>query len=337
LLERGFIYPKSPGEVNHIGLTAYSRDQEHIDMIRRRCGVSQSKAVPGYRSKLRRSMRQEIDRSGASAILLSNEHLSARVRETGEIERLKKLCDSLAGQTTVIVYLRNQIDYLVSWYNTLVKAGNSKSFDTFGPRRLERQVDYARMLAPWCEIFGHHNLIVRRYEQQDFRGGDVISDFASVVGLETKGLAPLERLNESLDAEGMEFLRQFNLYLPRVRGEGANPERAGLARILLANKQGEGFRVSAKKATEIEDRFRKSNREVSKRYFGSRFEPLFPPSRSVKWDGDVVETLSVEACIRISVLLWRDRRQKVRQGAVQTDRSNGYSGEEFDMLEDSPI
>jgi hypothetical protein len=209
----------------------------------------------------------------------------------------------------------------VSWYNTLVKSGNSRSFDSLGVRRIERQVDYARMLAPWSRLFGVDNMRVRRFESQDMKGGDILADFAAVVGFETKGFTRADRLNQSLDGEAVEFLRRFNAHFPRIKGERGNPERAGVVDFLLAQKGGEGFRISRAKAAEIEERFRESNREVSEKYFGSRHDPLFPPSSCVRPDDAQGDILSLDACIRICAALWREQQLKIAQRTPRRERA----------------
>jgi hypothetical protein len=329
LLERGFLYPTAPGGVNHVGLTAYSRDDEEIDLIRKRCGIESSADVKAYRRKLARQLRHEIEAYRPQTIILSNEHLSARLHAHAEIRRVEQLCRSFADQVTVIVYLRNQIDYLVSWYSTLIIGGKHKLFDAFSVQRIERQVDYAWMLAPWSRVFGLENMRVCRFEAQDMKGGDIIDDFASIVGFETNGLIRAERLNQSLDAEALEFLMRFNAYFPTLKGEPANPERAGVVDVLLARQGGEAFRVSRAKAAEIEERFRESNREVNEKYFGSRFDPLFPPSSRVRQDDEPGDTLSVDACIRISAALWREQKQRIAQKAPRR-QSATEAGDELD-------
>jgi hypothetical protein len=332
LLKQGFLYPSSPGDVNHVGMTAYSRDEDKIDLIRKRCGIESSAEVRAYRRRLGQELSDEIEECRPSAVILSNEHLSARVRTPIEIRRVEQLCRSFADRVTIVVYLRNQIDYLVSWYNTLVKSGNSRPFDGLGVRRIERQVDYARMLAPWSRLFGVENMRVRRFEAQDMKGGDILADFASVVGFETKGLARADRLNQSLDAEGVEFLRRFNSHFPRIKGERGNPERAGVVDFLLAQRGGEGFRISRVKAAEIEEGFRESNREVSEKYFGSRHDPLFPPSSCVRPDDEQGDILSVDACIRICAALWREQQLKITQRAPRRQRV-AQDGDDLDSDE----
>ena len=318
--------------MNHVGLTAYSRDEDEIDLIRKRSGIESSADVRAYRRRLDEKLKDEIEECSPTALILSNEHLSARVRTPVEIRRVEQLCRSFADRVTIVVYLRNQIDYLVSWYNTLVKSGNSKPFDSFGVRRIERQVDYARMLAPWSRVFGVENMRVRRFEAQDMKGGDILTDFASLVGFETHGLTGAVRLNQSLDAEALEFLRRFNSHFPRVKGERGNPERAGVVESLLAHRGGKGFRISRAKAAEIEERFRESNREVSEKYFGSRFDPLFSTSSCVRPDDEPEDVLSVDGCVRICAALWREQQLKIAPRARRR-QAGALAGDESDSDE----
>src|SRR5215469_5693606 len=70
LLERGFLYPSSTGRINHVGITAYSRDEEKIDLIRKRCGIESSAEVHAYRRRLKQELNDEVEECHPAAVIL---------------------------------------------------------------------------------------------------------------------------------------------------------------------------------------------------------------------------------------------------------------------------
>src|SRR5437762_728805 len=168
LKKQGIIYPRSPGNQNHTELTVYALgDERQSGGIRRRSGVSKSEQVPGFRDRLQSELDSELQNSHASTIVFSNEHLSSRLASEVEIGRVRDLCERYAAQTKVIVYLRNQVDFVVSSFGTTVKSGSTRKFPFPLNRRRIRTMDYMTLLEPWRKTFGRENMIVRRFESSD--------------------------------------------------------------------------------------------------------------------------------------------------------------------------
>ena len=204
LLSRGWIYPQSAGALKHSSLIAFSLDDDRIDSTRLRLGIGKRIALEGFRRELLNSLKTDLAASGAATAVFSSELLSTRLRRPSEIGRLKALCDALAGHTRVIVYIRNQADFLVSRYTNVIWEGGTAEFDF---RARIAIADYELLLDRWTNIFGKENVIVRRFEPTDFPGNNVILDFAQAIGLSTGGLREPERSNPSLDAESLAAAR----------------------------------------------------------------------------------------------------------------------------------
>ncbi|HEY2447000.1 MAG TPA: hypothetical protein VGI20_14785 [Rhizomicrobium sp.] len=274
LLSLGCLYPTAAGPINHYALTAFGLDDERIEGARGVFGIDQGTSVAEFRRRFADSLKRELAASGARTVVLSNELLSSRLRLPREVARIKALCDGIAHDTRIVVYLRNQTDFLVSRYTNIVWEGGTKEFRFRGPPAL---ADYSRLLDRWAQVFGRDNIVARRFEPTDLPDGDVVADFARAIGLDTTGLHSVGRFNESLDAESLAFLRAMNRRLPRWLAKRIVPFRGHMVRVLQRRRRGTRFVVSHALGQQIEESFRKSNELVSESYFGSRFDPLFSP------------------------------------------------------------
>ncbi|MGH7714895.1 MAG: hypothetical protein ACREML_02755, partial [Vulcanimicrobiaceae bacterium] len=241
-------------------------------------GIVDAIGLERLRHELPNRLESEIAGRGVPNLILSNEVLAARLRMSTEIERLKQLCDRIAASTRIIVYIRNQVDYLAGIYTTAVIDGSPLDFD---PLRWARQADYAAMLARWTSVFGRENVVVRRYEKENFPDGDVRKDFLRQLGIEPATLAKTRYLNRSLDAESIAFVRAFNRRVPFAFARRIAPLRYSIVAVLGRRRGGKTFAISRTLANQITDMFRTSNAQVAAQYFPSLSSALFSPACSV--------------------------------------------------------
>jgi hypothetical protein len=276
LLKQGIYYPRSPGNQNHTALAVYAMRDARMSGIRRSSGVSNAEEVPEFRDRLTTRLDRELRDSDAETILFSNEHLSSRLSMPVEIERVRDLCARYASRTVVVVYVRNQVDYLVSSFGTTIKGGSTRKFPYPLNKRRIRTMDYWTLLEAWRNAFGRENMIVRRFEPQDFVDGDLLADFAAQIPFEIGGFVRPEPRNLALGAKELAFLRAFNARVPRWIEATPNAGRGNIvAALTRCGEQGPRLSVSPEIAAGIMANFKRSNRRVSEEYFGGRFEPLF--------------------------------------------------------------
>ncbi len=118
------------------------------------------------------------------------------------------LPDWLRARTKIIVYLRRQDRYLEALYKQLVKnARIPTGAMAFYERKLE-SLAYAYSLDPYAKRFGAENIILRPFERQHFRNGDVIEDFVDQLGVELTGelTRPDTSTNKTFSLEMSEVL-----------------------------------------------------------------------------------------------------------------------------------
>ena len=316
LQSQGIIYPLAAGKQNHAALAAYAAEDSGDggeDVTQGR--VSGLLKAPQFREELRSELDNELRNSDASIIVFSTEQLTSPKVTESAIERTADLCSRYAKQTKIIVYLREQIDFLVSFRGHNIKGGASrrKPF-LLGPSAV-RMMDYAALLKPWRKIFGREKMIVRRFVRADFVDGDLLSDFAAQIPFDTSGFFRPEPRNESLGARELAFLRAFNQRVPRwVEGE-KNPARRNLIDALMRfSDHDRRLTVPLDKAQRIASRFEASNRRVSEEYFSGKWQPLFPAPQLVS-DTRVSEMfdLSVDDAMDIACRLLSDQELRLQK------------------------
>lgn len=326
LLAQGVLFPRTPGEANHVALTLCSMVASPPSQLQIRYGIRTLGDVAAYRAKIVDRLRSEASKSGASAVILSNEHLSMKLTTHEAILRIRELCDGIADTTRVIVYLRNQADFLASRYTTAIKAGSTDDFTiSLGPKAAAF-LDYSRMLAPWREIFGRENMAVHRFEPDDFPKGDLLEDFAMLAGLDHSRLESVGSVNVALTGPSLAFLREFNKRVPLFIAEKKNPLRGKIANLLEKCIDGDLFSIPKDAAEAIEAKFRESNNRTSREFFGSRFVPLFSPPRCVNNGNASNDVIGPEQAVTIAAHLWSAQQREINElKSLENDRKRPAS------------
>ncbi len=118
------------------------------------------------------------------------------------------------GQTTVIVYLREQLDYMLSSYSQMIKAKHTRR--TLKEYARTFRPDYCGFLSSWVSAFGRNAVRPRIYDRSSLIGGDIRQDFAQQIGIgdiREFDLSPGDP-NSSLGSELIEFKGLLNAFVP---------------------------------------------------------------------------------------------------------------------------
>lgn len=118
-------------------------------------------------------------------IVLSSEEFSQLSLD--EIIFVRKQLESY--DVTVVVYLRNQKDFMMSLYKQFIKTGHyHDEFHNFIIDLFER-CEYAEWLERWHTIFGDENLQVRLYDQAKKTSGLIHDFFCVALSKNSDGIA----------------------------------------------------------------------------------------------------------------------------------------------------
>jgi hypothetical protein len=221
LAELGHLYPRSPGRERHTQLGHFVMPDKQLVTIN--TWRSQELADPEeFRQDFRRRLVAEVNGSGLSHVLMSDEALYGA--PTGALTRMRAFTDQVARTVRLVVYLRRQDDHLISRYQQVVKVGEVRRLaERTASMDLSWTYDYHARLSGWRRLLEPTELVVRRFEPDRFVDGSLYQDFLDAAGVDVRAedLEQPPNRNESLDADSVEFLRLLNLY--RVEHEGARP------------------------------------------------------------------------------------------------------------------
>jgi hypothetical protein len=253
-------------------------------------------------------IRRDIISSNCTNVIISSEHFS-KANETRKIQNIFNIFKDLFKTMKVIIYLRRQDNYIESMWSQRVKLGLlTKSFDDFCAESLKNSnaLDYWQLLAPWSEVFGKENLIIKPFEKKQFVNSDLLTDFLNCIDCKLEPVnIPLQ--NTSPSTEYLETLRMFTTLIPDVN------ERMLFARIFrqlpinLDNKKYTFF--SHEKRKLFLARFNESNQRIAREYLAKQDGVLFHEKEQS--DLPVYSGIKVERFLEISrnliVLLIKNR------------------------------
>lgn len=204
----------------------------------------------------------------------------------GEIHAraLDKLLSRFFDDRTYVVYIRDTLDALLSLYSQ--KLRNFREV-------LYTKLDFPEVIDRWLELdhpFGEKSSIehlffwdgiagdklnVRLLESDWLVNGDLIEDFASLVGFDARSKPG--RTNESFAAEYTEYVRFLNREFGSALPAGV---RRKTLEILTAASAGKPkLAVSDEQAEKIREKSRELEERVRKRFFPDRPRLFSPKSR----------------------------------------------------------
>jgi hypothetical protein len=279
LAELGMLVPREPGAARHVKVGLYIKPDEVLAgrISWQRLGYSSPAA---FRDEFLRRFQAEIQESGLSRVLLSDEGVYASSEEA--MQRLRGLVDDLARSLRLVVYLRRQDEHLCSSYQQNVKIGSVQRLSNWAAREWTWLYDYAARLDRFDRTLAPADLVVRRFERESFVQGSLLQDFLDAAGIDARAdeLRQVPNRNESLDAESVELLRLLNLH--RVESEGATPgliDNRALVDVLMRESSGPTLTLPDPLLDAFMAQWEESNRVVATNRLGDRSGRLFRASR----------------------------------------------------------
>lgn len=177
----------------------------------------------------------------------------------------------------VIMYLKEQLSWLESWYNQNIKwPWNSKLSGVSPEDFLGRMDDFY-----WIDYFSTLEKIERHVNRDDIHvevvgaGGtrNTVDNFFSKTGINPSWLNSYkEERNASLTKAQLDILRRIDIQ--PIQGPSRQKVLSALRDMDIDEDDGSKTVFDPEQSMKIHERFRESNRRVAERYFGRR--ELFP-------------------------------------------------------------
>lgn len=212
--------------------------------------------------------------------------------EFKNIIELKNLLCKFFDEVNIVTYLRRQDQFAVSFLQEASKTKNAESFMFSGTTLslpnassssfYNNYFDYYKMMSRWGDVFGCENIIVKIFDKNKLKNGDVVQDFLSVVGAEFNSKNIMA--NESIGFESV----KLGLILNQVKLNDGLEQRL---RGKLA-KNGVKALPSISDAKEFYNLYRKSNKMLNDKFlispldgelFNSDFS-MYNEAPNDRWD-----------------------------------------------------
>lgn len=169
---------------------------------------------PGPGRRMWEALRAEADASGAERVVISSEALSdLPVPGLPALRPFRMIATCFTGwDIRMVCYLRPQAEMLASLYVQQVKAGGETRDICDFMVQAAPKLDYAGWLTGPAQVFGRAAILLRRYQPDRLHGGDTVSDFLHLLGLdpETGFRRPRASLNAGLTARGLDEMLAAN-------------------------------------------------------------------------------------------------------------------------------
>jgi hypothetical protein len=221
-----------------------------------------------------------MEESGLARMLLSDEILFGAPERS--LRRLSRLTGRIARSLRLVLYLRRQDDHMVSRYQQGVKIGWVVRLRDWAREDMSGLYDYRARIRMHERLLAPADFVVRPFERERFVNGSLLEDFldAAQIDARIRDLAQVPNLNESLDAESVEFLRVFNIH--RVEHEGATAgliDNRELVKRLTQVTEGPTLTLPAELLDPFMAQWEKTNSAVAREVLGNPTGQLFQAPR----------------------------------------------------------
>jgi hypothetical protein len=258
----GFWYPKTfmrPNEPLHRDLSTPGATKSWVE----------------GRKTLRLERRAAIE-SGAKTAVFSSEFF--HVYNAKKVARLLEYLGEFFESFSIVYYARRQDHLLASLHSTEIRsaAGNTDTDPLSAyQRRGHAFFDHLQICDAWAGSFGAENITARIFERQKLVSNDVLTDFASVIGLPLPEKYWTGRFNYSLSLEVLATLIHLN--------GSAEKDNENLRRAIISGQWAAGDRdipmILRRKAKKFVLGFEESNAKFFSQYVdpghAKDFEPDF--------------------------------------------------------------
>lgn len=210
LARHGVLYPTLYGHDSHPELALCLPNRREEMMLRMR-GALPARPGPTWpdRETAYARLASEFRDSGSEVLVLSSECFMEWL-DPADVKAA--LSSALDCPVTVLMYLRNQSDWLESVFRQVVRDPEIRFAGERDELPQVAQTDYLAVLQPWAAAFGAQHLRVRSYDTVTSRGVGAVRDVLGVLGLPPSAhfRYPLRNANAAASAAQIEVLRGLN-------------------------------------------------------------------------------------------------------------------------------
>jgi len=277
LKERGILIPSSLGREIHLNAVLASLPYGESRDLARTIPIVSAEHHAEFRASVVSAFRQEVaDAVDCTETVITAEQLHSRMPNREDIAHFRELFCQGFSDVRIVVYVRPQLDQIVSLYSTMLRGGYADPIDDFLQSRMRpafrSYFSLQDIIERWSAVFGAAHVLVRPYKAISHKNG-CLGDFAGLLGIDLdEGHWNLEgKANASINMAGQELL----LLLNQTEALSAE-QRRKVVRWAERNCSGPGAAPSLAMAQRFVKPYLDSNEWVIKTYFPDHPEYLEP-------------------------------------------------------------
>ena len=168
--------------------------------------------APANERELGQALERFTDYQRDTNIILSSEHF-CYLRTPDAINNLREFLKNF--EVTIVVYLRNQPEWLRSVYSEVIKWGYPGSFEEYFDRASYR-CDFYGFISEWSSVFGKEKILVKWFEREQEH---LLRSFLKIISFDYDESDTY--LNKSLSMEVLETIRAINTLAAKLPSEQA--------------------------------------------------------------------------------------------------------------------
>lgn len=280
LFAQGVLYPRDLGPQHHVNATVAALDHHKSPDLMRFCGIDGKRQHTAFRKQTARAFNQEIAQSsGVEHVIISSEHLHSRCVAPEAIRRFQSLFCQGFDQVEIVVYVRPQIDHMVSLFSTNLRHGfNGTLEDHITAMLAPKHTSYFNLqnvITRWSDVFGTDAVTVRPFAALNRETGGAISDFCALANIDTTDLdmTDVAASNAAINPKGQELLMILN-----ARKGVPVQTRHHVVKWLEKEFKGSGIKPTPEMIETVQSQFIDSNAWVIETYFPDHPDYLAPRS-----------------------------------------------------------
>lgn len=219
LLDSGFYIPSflqrdESQSGPHAWTTLLSFEEDRIEpLVADFCehGISWA----DIRSRKKIILAEKLHQYGDFTWIVSDEILSARMKDDGDLERLGDLLVRHFNACEIIFFIRNQLDSAIGQWTTDLMNGSVQdriSMPDELPEDPARYLDHKSLISRWATFFSDCKITVRRYSYTT-----LIENFMDISEISSqKSFKMPSTVNKSLSESACRILLRFNSNHPHI-------------------------------------------------------------------------------------------------------------------------
>ncbi|MCI7765469.1 hypothetical protein, partial [Helicobacter sp.] len=163
-------------------------------------------------------LNNEVEKCNCGNIVISAENTQWLLDSQQKIEYFYNFLSLKFHNIKIVIYLRDVVELFISMCSQAIKGNSHTDYHCLLPYQNQKSKilsNYQQMLQWWGGIFGKKNLIVRLFDKNEFKDGDLLKDFVDAIGIEWDDSFKIPKKdNETLDLIGFELLCRVNKLKP---------------------------------------------------------------------------------------------------------------------------